>query len=214
MGIWVDSTIIFIVLTNFMLLASSRLAALVRGVALQGFTLGALLLLTHSDNLTYRVWLLVVAAVGIKGIAFPMFLKRTLNNINVHREVEPYIGYSLSILIGIAGLLLSLWIGSRLPLPGPIVSTLAIPVAFSTMLTGFFLIISRKNALTQVIGYLAAENGIFVFGVTAVHSSSIWVELGILLDVLVAVFVMGIAIHHINKEFESTDVDRFSSLKD
>ncbi len=203
----------FLVLTNFMLLSSSRIAACIRAVALQGVAIGLLLALSHSDELDYRIIMLIVAAVGVKGVAFPLMLRRTLASIDVRREVEPYVGYPMSILAGVLGLLMSIWLGSRLQLPGPVSSSLAIPVAFSTMLTGFFLIISRKKALTQVIGYLAAENGIFVFGVSAVHAGSIWVELGILLDFLVAVFVMGIAVHHINKEFESTDVDRFSSLK-
>jgi len=209
----IELVMMFIVLTNFMLLSSSRLAACIRAVALQGITIGLLMALGHRDELSYRVVLLISAAVGVKGIAFPLLLRRTLRDINVRREIEPYVGYPLSILAGVAGLMLSIWLGSRLELPVPAASSLAIPVAFSTMLTGFFLIISRRKALTQVIGYLAAENGIFVFGVSAVEAGSTWVELGILLDFLVAVFVMGIAMHHINREFESIDVDRFSSLK-
>lgn len=213
MDAWTDTTMMFIVLTNFMLLSSGRLSACIRAVALQGIAIGVLLALSHADEFTYRIVLLITAVVGVKGVAFPVMLRRTLRNINVRREVEPYVGYPLSIFAGVLGLMLSIWLGSRLQLPAPVASSLAMPVAFSTMLTGFFLIISRKKALTQVIGYLAAENGIFVFGVSAVHVDSIWVELGILLDFLVAVLVMGIAVHHINKEFESIDVDRFSSLK-
>jgi len=209
----IELVMMFIVLTNFMLLSSSRLAACIRAVALQGISIGLLMALGHRDELSYRVVLLIAAALGVKGIAFPLLLRRTLRDINVRREIEPYVGYPLSILVGVAGLMLSIWFGSRLELPVPAASSLAIPVAFSTMLTGFFLIISRRKALTQVIGYLAAENGIFVFGVSAVETGSTWVELGILLDFLVAVFVMGIAMHHINREFESIDVDRFSSLK-
>jgi hydrogenase-4 component E len=209
----VDTALVLVILTNFMLLSSSRIAACIRAAAMQGVFLGLLPILTHTGPMTYRAALLAAAAIGIKGLAFPFYLSRTLTKIDVQREVEPYVGYSLSIFAGVAGLLLSAWVGSRLPFPGPVASPLAVPVAFSTMLTGFFLIISRRKALTQVIGYLAAENGIFVFGVSAVRSESVMVELAVLLDVLVAVFVMGIAVHHINREFESIDVDRFSKLK-
>ena len=66
---------------------------------------------------------------------------------------------------------------------------------------GLFLIVSRRNALMQVIGYLVIENGIFVFGVITVVDTPLLVELGMLLDAFVAVFVMGIAIFHINREF-------------
>lgn len=214
MDFLIDPVMVFIILTDFWLLATSRLAAFIRAVAYQGFALGLVLLLTHSSGMTTRVLILAIVIICVKGIAFPVLLRRTLRDLNARREVEPYIGYSLSILAGVGGLSLSIWLGSRLPLPGPVASGLAVPVAFTTMLTGFFLIISRRKALTQVIGYLVAENGIYAFGTTAVHISSIWIELGILLDVFVGVFVMGIAIYHINREFESIDVDRFSVLKD
>jgi hydrogenase-4 component E len=94
-----------------------------------------------------------------------------------------------------------------------IASSLVVPVAFFTITSGLFLIVSRKKALTQVLGYLVMENGIYVFGTSIAARQPLLVELGILLDVFVAVFVMGIAIFHINREFEHTDVDRLNKLK-
>ena len=78
---------------------------------------------------------------------------------------------------------------------------------------GLFMIISRRKALMQVIGYLVLENGIFVFGVITVVATPLLVELGVLLDAFVAVFVMGIAVFHINREFGSMDVDQLNALK-
>ena len=78
---------------------------------------------------------------------------------------------------------------------------------------GLFLMISRRNALMQVIGYLVLENGIFVFGVITVVGTPLLVELGVLLDAFVGVFVMGIAIYHITREFGSMDVDRLTELR-
>ena len=76
------------------------------------------------------------------------------------------------------------------------------------------LIVSRRKALTQVLGYLVMENGIYAFGVGLVPGTPVLVELGILLDVLVAVFVMGITIFHINREFEHLDTSRLTTLSD
>ena len=87
-------------------------------------------------------------------------------------------------------------------------------MAISTILIGLFLIISRKKAVSQVLGFLVMENGIYVFGVGVVQETSLLVELGVLLDVFVAVFVMGIIIFHISREFEHTDTTRLSTLKD
>ena len=87
-------------------------------------------------------------------------------------------------------------------------------MALVTMLIGLFLIVARKTALMQVVGYLVLENGVYIFGVTLVHDEPFLVEMGILLDVFVAVFVMGIAIFHINREFDHIDADQLTLLKD
>jgi hydrogenase-4 component E len=89
-----------------------------------------------------------------------------------------------------------------------------VPAAFHAILIGLFLIVSRRKAVAQVLGYLALENGVFVFGVGLVRQATLLVEMGILLDVFVAVFVMGIAIFHISREFDHIDTDRLSLLKE
>ena len=82
------------------------------------------------------------------------------------------------------------------------------------MLTGLFLIVARRQALMQVVGYLALENGIFAFGAVVMKEAPLLVEMGILLDIFVAVFVMGIMVFHISREFDHTDTERLSELKD
>ncbi len=93
-------------------------------------------------------------------------------------------------------------------------SALLVPVALSSILIGLFLIVSRKKAVNQVLGFLVLENGIFTFGVGLMRELSLLVELGVLLDVFVAVFVMGIMIFHISREFNHLDTDRLSTLRD
>jgi hydrogenase-4 component E len=153
------------------------------------------------------------ASIGIKGIAFPVLLLRAMREAEVRREIEPHVGYSLSILIGLAALLLALWLSGRLPLPLAPVSSLVVPVALFTSFVGLFVIISRKKAITQVLGYLMLENGIYTFGVGLVQGTPMLIELGVLLDVFVAVFVMGITIFHINRQFDHLDTDRLALLK-
>jgi hydrogenase-4 component E len=75
-------------------------------------------------------------------------------------------------------------------------------------------IVSRKKALSQVMGYLVLENGIYLFGITLGREAPLLVEMGVSLDVFVAVFVMGIIIFHISREFDHIDVDQLASLKD
>ena len=89
-----------------------------------------------------------------------------------------------------------------------------LPTGLGTLFCGLILIVGRIKAITQVIGYLVAENGIFLLGVPLMTAGTVWFELALLLDVFVAVFVMGIAINHISDSFASIDVARFRSLRD
>lgn len=206
--------LIFVVLVDLFALASSRLSALIRIVALQGVVLGIIPLVADPSELTARAAFLAVLSLTLKGFVFPILLFRATRQEAVRREVAPYVGYSLSLMIGsviIGGCFIA---GSRLPLPFPAISTLLVPVALSTALVGLFLIVSRRKAATQVLGYLVLENGIFVFGLTLAGKMPWLVEMGVLLDVFIGVFVMGIALHHIHREFDSIDVDRLTSLRD
>jgi hydrogenase-4 component E len=207
MNAWIDLIMICLVLSNLSLVGSSRLAVCIRTVAVQGILLGLLPLALHH-------WFIAGVSIAIKGAAFPWLLFRAMREANVRHEVEPYVGFSSSLLIGLAALGVSSWMASRLPQPYPAISSLILPVALSTMLTGLFLIVSRRQALTQVIGYLALENGVFAFGLGLVREAHVVVEMGILLDVFVAVFVMGIAIFHISREFDQIDTTQLTALKD
>ncbi|MFB3789254.1 MAG: NADH-quinone oxidoreductase subunit K [bacterium] len=209
-----DTLMVLLILTHLALLGSSRLAKCIQIAALQGILLGILPLISVDDVIGFQTFLLAGGGMFVKGILFPRLLKRTLEDADVHREVEPFVGYSVSLLAGLLLLALSLWLGSRLPLPEATASTLVVPVAVFMMLTGLFLIVSRKKALTQVIGYLVVENGIYAFGVAIMQEAPFLVEIGVLLDAFVAVFIMGIILFHINREFDHIDTDRLITLKD
>jgi len=150
----------------------------------------------------------------LKGVIFPWLLFRALQDANIRKEVEPIGGYPFSLLLGVVFFVMSFWLDSNFIYSKQVFSNLAVPVAFSTFLTGVFIIVSRKKALTQVIGYLVMENGIYLFG-SAFHSEQpLLVELAVSLDIFVGIFVMGIAIFHINREFDHIDTEKLSELKD
>jgi hydrogenase-4 component E len=206
--------LILVVLVDLYVLAASRLGALIRTVALQGIVLGIVPLVANPAELTMRSAALAILSLALKGFVFPILLFRATREEAVRREVAPYVGYSLSLLIGAVMIGFSFIAGSRLPLPFPAVSPLLVPVALATALIGMFVIVSRRKAATQILGYLVLENGIFVFGLTLSGKMPWLVEMGVLLDVFIGVFVMGIALHHIHREFDSIDVDRLTSLRD
>ena len=209
-----DILSILLILANLRLLGSSRLAACIRAVALQAVILGAAALIANRGELDARVVAIAVASTLIKAGALPWLLRRAIRESGAVREVEPFIGFTASLLWGVGLLGACLLIGARLSPHAAQGSGLLLTVALFTTGTGLMIIVSRRKAVTQVLGYLAMENGIYAFGMAFAIQEPLMVEMGVLLDVFVAVFVMGIAIYNISREFDHIDTDRLTALKD
>lgn len=213
MSITLDTLLVLLILSNFILLGSSRLNACIRIGAMQGIMVGAAPLAVSVAGPTLRIALIGVVVMGLKGFMFPYLLSRALRESDTRREVQPFVGYTTSLVVGVLSLLASFWLDAKFDFPVHSTSNLIVPVAFFMMLTGLFLIVARRSAVNQVVGYLLLENGIYIFGMAIVPDIPIIIELGVLMDVFVAVFVMGIAIYHINREFDHINVDRLNTLK-
>lgn len=213
MNFQIDAVLVLLILTNLQLLGSSRLGACIRTVAAQAVLLGAIPMLVAPEGLGLRVALLTIASTVLKAGVLPWLLRRAVREAGVRNEVEPIVGFTTSLLAGMALFGLALHLAGRLPSPGG-GSDLLAPVALFTMMVGLFTIVCRVKAVMQALGYLAMENGIYAFGMAFAVEQTMLVEMGILLDVFVGVFIMGITIHHINREFEHIDTDRMSALRD
>lgn len=210
-----DSLLVLIVLTNIWMLGASRLTTCIRASARQGVLLGALALtVAWRHGLEPEMTLVALTGLVVKGYVMPRMLLYAMRETKIVREVEPLVGYNLSLGFGLLSLGASLAVAWRIPLPTPPLSDLLVPVAFSTLACGLFLVVARKKALTQALGYLVFENGIFAFGLAVLPEAPLAIEVGILLDALVAVFVMGITIFHINRAFDSISTERLTALKD
>ncbi len=214
MSTLLELTLVSIVLTNLLLAGSSRIASCIRITGFQGMALAFLPLFAPGHGWSIRLVLLAGAVLVVKGMILPRMLTRAMVAADVRHEVEPMVGFSLSVVLSVAFLGALFWMASRFPVIDDGVPTLALPLALSTILTGLFVIISRRKAISQVIGYLVLENGVYIFGLLQAPEVPFLVEMGILLDVFVAVLVMGIAIFHIRKTFDHIDVDRLTSLRD
>jgi hydrogenase-4 component E len=199
-----------VTLVDFRLLGGSRLVPIIRGAAFQGalFALMAVLLRAREFEMGYAS--LALASAAIKGLALPALLLRALRQVEIRREVEPLVGYNLSLLIGAAGLAAAAVLGNRVAATGATSVPLLVTVSVFTMESGLFLIVARRKAVTQALGYLVFENGIYGFGIAVAGEAPLLVELGVLLDLLVAVFVMGIIIFHIQRDFSHIDADRLA----
>jgi hydrogenase-4 component E len=185
--------LLLVILLNFFVLGSSRLGACIHAVALQGAVLALLPLTAHG--VSGHTVLLAAGAFALKGLFIPRLLLRAIREVRIRREMEPLIGFVPTLLLGALVTAGSFIFGDLLPLVAAHPGGLFIPTALATLFAGFLLLISRRKAITQVVGYLILENGI-------------------LLDLLVAVFVMGIVIGQINREFSTLDTEQLSALKE
>lgn len=202
-----------VILSCLMLSASSRIKTCIHIVAFQGAAVSLLPLLRH--HIDWELLILALIAALVKTLILPLMLFRSMRIAGVRREVEPLISYPVSIAISLCGLSFALWLATRLQLTETTgVSHLMIAAPFFMMFTGLFLIISRTKALTGIVGYLVFENGIYLFGGVLGLEHNFIVELGILLDVLVMVFVSGVAIFHINRKFDHIDTGLLTSLSE
>ena len=213
MGELADFLLLVVVVLALQALATSRIQVAIRAVAFQGVAL-ALLPFALEHHLGTVTVLTFVVTLALKAVVIPIMLSRAMTEARVVHEVEPSVSLHVSVVVGAALIGVAFWLGGALELPFPAPTRLVVPIALATVFLGFLLIVSRRKAVTQVVGYLVLENGVFIFGQALARRIPFVVELGILLDVLVGVFVMGIAINHISREFDHIDVDALSTLRD
>ena len=212
----IEAILLAVVLTNFGVLGISRVTACVRMLAVQGALLGLLSVAIERPLSAHSV-ALGTGTVIVKALVLPWFLRWAMREASVRREVEPAIGYMGSLLLGALATGLSFGVANRLPAAGSphdASVSLLVPVALATLLCGLLVLTTRSKAVTQVVGYLMLENGVYLFGLTLVGRISFLVDVGVLLDVFVAVFIMGIVVFHINREFDSISAENLVELRE
>ncbi len=208
-----NSIATLLALSCLFLLGSSRLLMSIRMVAFQGLLLGILPLIA-GGHLGPAVIVLSIASIGLKSVLLPWLLTRALERSGTRREIEPFISFGASMLLGVALLGVSGWIVNKLQSAQPLMSPVTLISGFFLVFSGLLLLITRRKALTQTLGFLVLENGVFTSGLSLGSEFSVFVELGILLDVFVGIFLMGIMLFHIDKEFDHIDADKFNELSD
>lgn len=213
----IEFVLVVALLLDLAMLAVGRLATCIRLFAIQCFALALLPLLAaglHHHSPTLHTWIIVLGTIGIKVFLIPWLLLRTIRTTEIHRDIEPLIGFTTSLVLGAAMIGAAFAIARQLAVPGEPLGRFLVPVAVSTLLIGLLILTSRTKAITQVVGYLVLENGIYLFGLNLLREMPILVELGILLDVFVGVFVMAIVTWHIRRAFDHIDTHLLDQLKE
>lgn len=149
----------------------------------------------------------------LKAVVLPHYLERMRSRLDVTREVDPYVNYAASLLVAGVLVLLAYVVTRPLILVSTLPTRSGIPLAMGLIFVGFFVILSRKKALTQIVGFLVLENGIVLLAALGTYGIPLIVEIGVFLDVLMGFLVMQVLVYHIHGTFESIDVDQLNQLK-
>jgi hydrogenase-4 component E len=198
----------------FVALWRRGLVAIVRALAVQGVALAAVALLLglHEHDLET----IVVAGLmfSLKGVAIPRVLLRIVSSSGESREVEPLVNVPASLLAA-AGLVLLAYATTRNVValdPSP--ETRAIPIGVAVALIGFFALATRRKAVTQIVGFLLVDNGIALVAFLATSGVPLVVELGVALDVLLAVLILQVLVARMRTKFGAMDLDQLRELHD
>lgn len=203
-----------LLLSSVMVLWRRELAAIVRLLALQGILLGALAATLAVRLDSVELGIVAVGVLVLKAIVVPGILRRVLRDSGEARETEPLINVTASIVA--AALLILLAYAASRPLVRltPTPETQAVPVGLAMVLLGFFVLVTRRRALSQIVGFLLLDNGIATTAFLITGGVPGIVELAVSLDVLLVVLVLQVLTARLRTTFGGTDIDELRELHD
>lgn len=203
---------IFLVM-SFLLIIRNSLVAQVRMFALQSAVLAALAAVVAYFGGTRELFGVAATFVIIKVIVIPSVLTRTVAKIGMQRAVAPYLGTSMTLGICAALVVVAFYVMAPVTASNRLPTADGIPMGFAGVLIGFFTTVNRRRALTQILGFLMLENSIFMIALLGTYGVPLIVEMGVFLDVLVAVLILEVFVYRIKENFESIDVKHMGALR-
>lgn len=198
----------------FAMISQRRILSLIRLFTLQGAVLVLSTLMVGYETGQAHLYASAAITLALKVVLIPMLLHRVVSRLDIRSEVETLINIPTIMLIGILVVILAF----NLALPVAKLST-SLPrgtlgIALACVLLSFMMMITRTRAVPQVIGFLAMENSLFFAATSATYGMPMVVELGVALDVLIGVLILGVFIFQIREQFDSLDIRHLEKLKD
>jgi len=203
-----------LLLLAFAMLTQRRILSLINLFALQGFVLMLSTAVVAYSTRQPHLYLSAAATLALKVVVLPWFLHWLLDKLNVRWDVESVVNIPAQMLIGIALVIFAFNLAAPISEMAGTVTRSALGIAIASILLPFLMMITRRKAVSQVIGFLAMENGLFFAATSATYGMPMVVELGILFDVLVAAIIFGVFFFHIRETFESLDIHHLEKLKE
>ncbi len=206
--------VLFILLVfTYLMVITKRMPALIRGFRYQSLLLFLATLLAAFNEKQVELYVVSGMIIVLKVFLVPYFLNLTAKKINVDENLGLFVNSQLSLVSALILTYFSWVLCVNLGFGQEPLQSVAVTVAFSIIFIGAFLMVSRMKALTQVVGILIMENGIFLFGSSVAGGMPFFAEIAISFDVFISVVIMGIFVFRINKLFTHIDVHKLTRLK-
>ncbi len=207
-----DVLLIIFTITLLYLGIAHRLLTYIKILALHGVLLFGIAFIDLIQINALNLAFVLLETIVFKTVAIPFFLNYIIKRNKINRDAEPFLSNFISLII-ITLIILSTFILSN-SIHDSRISKIYFVVALSTLFTGLYIILTRHKIITHVMGYLVVENGVFILSLAVGNEMPMLVNLGILLDVFVSVFILGIFVNRIGDVLKDTDVDQLKNLKD
>ena len=205
-----------ILVTAFLIVSSRSLLFYVRLFGIQSFLLGLVALLVVIGYGETHILIAAVLTIVVKAAVIPISLNKIINKIKVHKEVDLTINITTSLLVCALLVILADSVGRPIleaeRMSGLPVSRV-LPISIAMMMIGMFIMIARKQAVSQIVGLLTMENGLFLSGISITYGMPLIVEVGIFFDIFVAVLIMGVFVFRINQTFDTISIDTIRRLR-
>ncbi|OIP38445.1 formate hydrogenlyase [Candidatus Desantisbacteria bacterium CG2_30_40_21] len=203
-----------ILLTSFGLLVQRRIYALLLIFAWQGLFLSISTAIVGFVSGMHHLYIAAILTLVLKVIFIPYILHVLIHRLQIYKEVENLTSLPMIMLIGIVLVIFSYHVTAPIRELSTLMTRSTIAIALATVMLGLLMMITRSHAVTQVIGFLAMENGLFFAATSTTYGMPFVVELGVALDILIAAFIFGIFFFHIRNTFDSLDMEEMTKLKE
>jgi hydrogenase-4 component E len=203
-----------LLLLSFSMLAQRRVVNLVNLLALQGALLCFATVLVALRTGQAHLFVSAALTLALKVIGLPLLLHRLIRRLGVYWDAEPVINPSGTMLIGLLVVVFSFGLAQPLTAFASTATRSTLGIAIAVILLAFLAMITRRKAMSQVVAFLSMENGLFFGAMSATYGMPMVVELGVALDVLVAMLVLGVFFFQIREQFDSLDLHHLESLKE
>ncbi|HET7809457.1 MAG TPA: hypothetical protein VFL16_02675 [Steroidobacteraceae bacterium] len=203
-----------LLLTSFAMLSQRRVVTMVNLLALQGMLLGAATLLLAWRTGQAHLYVSGALTLALKALFLPWLLHRLIRRLGVYWDSEPLLNIAGTMLVGLLIVIFAFALAQPIAALATTTTRSSIGIAVAVVLLAFITMITRRKAMSQVVGFLSMENGLFFGAMSATYGMPMIVELGVALDILVAMLVLGVFFFQIREQFDSLDLHHLENLRE